>query len=196
MVQGEIHIDQYLINGLADNDSKIINEIYKKYAPKIYNWIKQNSGDQEQAEDVFQEAIIDIYRKSTQSDFKLTCPFDAFLFVIVRNKWFTLLKNNKKLPVTNNDELEYSLSEPVQQSSNEVLQYERQHTLLLQKLNQLNEGCQEVLKLSWKGLGMEEVAEKLAVTYGYVRKKKSLCLAKLVELIKNSPEYNTLSFVK
>jgi hypothetical protein len=38
------HTDQYFIDGLAQNNSSIINEIYKKYSHKIYNWIKQNAG--------------------------------------------------------------------------------------------------------------------------------------------------------
>jgi DNA-directed RNA polymerase specialized sigma subunit len=74
------------------------------------------------------------------------------------------------------------------------MRYENQHQLLMQKLEELHEGCKELLKKSWSGLGMEEVANQLNVTYAYVRKKKSLCMAKLVESIKSSTEFKNLSF--
>jgi RNA polymerase sigma factor (sigma-70 family) len=190
-----IHSDQYFINGLAQNNSGIINEIYKKYSPKIYNWIKQNSGDTEQAQDVFQEAIIDIYHKAKNQNFELTCPFDALLFLIVRNKWFSYLKNNKNKVVTNTNDALYNITDNAQQDANKIMQYENQHNLLMQKLDELHDGCKALLKLSWSGLCMEDVAEQLKVTYAYVRKKKSLCMAKLIESVKGSEQFEQLSFI-
>jgi len=189
------HSDQYLIEGLANNDSVVINEIYKKYSSKMYNWIKQHNGDHEQAQDIFQEAIIAIYRKAVDKSFVLTCPFDAFLFAVIRNKWYTFLKNHQKVVVTNTDDVAYSLTASVEQDAKKIMQYEEQHNLLLQKLEELHDGCKEVLKLSWSGLGMDEVASKLQVTYAYIRKKKSICMAKLMESIKNSELYSQLSFI-
>jgi RNA polymerase sigma factor (sigma-70 family) len=189
------HTDQYLIDGLAQNNSLIITEIYKRYSSKMYHWIKQNQGEHEQAQDIFQEAIIDIYRKVTQAPFTLTCPFEAFLFVIVRNKWFSFLKNNKQVVVTNNTNDEYPFMGIAEQDAGKIMQYEKQHKLLQEKLEELHDGCKEVLKLSWSGLGMEEVAKQLKVTYAYIRKKKSICMAKLIESIKSSSQYEQLTFI-
>ena len=51
-----------------------------------------------------------------------------------------------------------------------------------------------MLELSWSGMGMEEVAEKLENSYGYIRKKKSECMAKLIALIKGSPSFAILQW--
>jgi RNA polymerase sigma factor (sigma-70 family) len=187
------HIDQYLIDGLVQNDSSIINGIYKKYSGKILKWVQQNNGTHAEAEDVFQEAIIDIYRKAINQGFELSCPFDAFLFVVVRNKWFAYLKSNKNKGVTITDKLESSI---VEEDANKIMQYENQYQLLVDELNELHDGCKDLLKLSWGGLDMATVAEKLNVTYAYVRKKKSLCMAKLIENIKNNNKYNELTFLR
>jgi DNA-directed RNA polymerase specialized sigma24 family protein len=72
-------------------------------------------------------------------------------------------------------------------------QYERRN-LLLQKLKELGEGCRRLLELSWSGLPMDEVAQKLQNTYGYVRKKKSECMAKLIALVKASPRFPNLQW--
>ncbi len=39
---------------------------------------------------------------------------------------------------------------------------------------------------------MEKVAEILGVTYGYARKKKSQCMGKLTQLVKDSNEFHQL----
>ena len=161
----------------------------------MYNWMKQHNADHEQAQDIFQEAIIDIYHKASNQSFELTCPFDAFLFVIIRNKWYSFIKKNNIAMVTNTDDYEYKHIGIAQDEAKKIMQYENQHKLLLEKLEQLHDGCKELLKLSWSGLGMEEVANTLKVTYAYVRKKKSLCMAKLIESIKGSEHFHELSFV-
>ncbi len=162
----------------------------------MFNWIKQHGGNDEQAQDIFQDAIIAIYQKASENGLQLTCPFDAFLFAVIRNKWYGYIKNNKNKVVTNLDAIEYNLADVPSEHAHQIMQYEQQHILLQQKLEHLHEGCRTLLTLSWSGLGMEEVAEKLNVTYGYVRKKKSECMAKLIANIKSSPLYKSLSFVK
>jgi RNA polymerase sigma factor (sigma-70 family) len=183
-----VHTDQYFIDGLRNNNTNVINEIYKKYSPKIYNWVQQNSGDAEQAQDVFQESIIAIYNKAKDGNFELTCPFDAFLFVVVRNKWFAYLKQNNKINITKTDISEYNTI-AAEQDAHVVYTQERQYQLMTEKLSNLNEGCQTLLKLCWQGLKMEEVAKKMDVSYAYVRKKKSICITKLIENVRNSPEF-------
>jgi DNA-binding CsgD family transcriptional regulator len=66
--------------------------------------------------------------------------------------------------------------------------------LLSEKLAEMGEACQQVLRLSWSGKSMEEVAEILQVSYGYARKKKSECMAKLVMLVKQSSKFNFLKW--
>ena len=97
--------------------------------------------------------------------------------------------------VTNSDDLASTITASVEQDASKIMQYENQHKLLLQKLDEVHDGCKEILKLSWSGLGMDVIAEKLNVTYAYVRKKKCLCMAKLMERIKSSNEYKQLSFI-
>ena len=71
---------------------------------------------------------------------------------------------------------------------------EARMNLLKEKVSQLGESCRQLLQLSWCGNSMEEVATILNVTYGYARKKKSECMGKLVELVKQSSEFNSLKW--
>jgi hypothetical protein len=71
---------------------------------------------------------------------------------------------------------------------------EARKRLLRSKVELLGNGCKKLLKLSWDGNSMEEVAAVLKVSYGYARKKKSECMSKLITLIKESPDFNTLKW--
>ncbi|PTT11612.1 sigma-70 family RNA polymerase sigma factor, partial [Flavobacterium sp. HMWF030] len=58
MSQTKIHPDQMYIEGLAANDSAIIQTIYKKFVPKVVMFVMNNSGDKEHAQDIVQEVMI------------------------------------------------------------------------------------------------------------------------------------------
>ena len=77
----KIHSDQKYIEGLAANNSAIIKEIYKKFVPKVVFYIKNNSGDQDQAQDVVQEIMILLFNQAKAKTLQLTCPFDAYFFL-------------------------------------------------------------------------------------------------------------------
>ncbi|WP_431243730.1 hypothetical protein ACQ9BO_04030 [Flavobacterium sp. P21] len=70
--------------------------------------------------------------------------------------------------------------------------FEEKQQLFDTMFQKLGDKCQELLKLSFTIKSMEEVAEKLNVTYGYVRKKKSLCIGQLAEWIQGAKNFNSL----
>ena len=98
MSNKKVHEDQKYIDGLVNNNSFIIQTIYDKFVPKVINYVKQNSGDEEYAQDVVQDTIITIYNQAIQKNLQLTCPFDAYFFLLCKRKWLNTLKktNNKE----------------------------------------------------------------------------------------------------
>ena len=56
--------EQYLIDGIANGDSKILELIYQKYSQRVKTLIEKNTGTVEDARDVFQEAIVIIYKNT------------------------------------------------------------------------------------------------------------------------------------
>ena len=56
----------------------------------------------------------------------------------------------------------------------------------------LDPACRKILKLYWEELTPDQIAEKLGVTNGYVRKKKSEAQAQLVSRIKKHPAYRNI----
>jgi len=83
MADKKIHEDQKYIDGLLKNNSFIIQAIYDKFVPKVVNYIKQNSGDISKAQDVIQDTILTIYNQAKEKGLQLTCPFDAYFFLLL-----------------------------------------------------------------------------------------------------------------
>jgi len=185
------HPDQVYIDGLANNDSEVIHAIYKKFVPKVVGYIKNNSGDEDKAQDVVQEVLILLFDQAKAKKLQLTCPFDAYFFLLCKRKWLNELKKYSNKGVTIDKELtsiDGSVDEMVLQSEH----FDEKQQLYDMMFQKLGEKCQELLKLSFTLPSMEEVAEKLMVTYGYVRKKKSLCIGQLTQWIQENNRFKSI----
>jgi RNA polymerase sigma factor (sigma-70 family) len=194
-LKGKGHADQKYIYGLLINDMVLTNELYAKFSGKIKAMVLQNNGNETDAADVFQEALLSIYKSAKNKNFTLTCPLDAFLYMVCKNKWLNELskRNSQKIKFTETENFENIGYDSFKQTEEDNLRKQRKD-LLMEKLAKLGEGAQQLLLLSWSGKSMEEVAEILHVSYGYARKKKSEAMAKLIKLVKQSPEFNNLKW--
>ena len=185
------HPDQVYIDGLYNNNSEIINQIYKKFVPKVLHYIKTNSGNHDQAQDVVQEIMILLFNQAKAKKLILTCPFDAYFFLLCKRKWLNELKKLSNKTVTIPDDYSSINNQELQLDEQSEI-FEEKKQLFDEMFTHLGDKCQELLKLSYITKTMEEVAEKLNVTYGYVRKKKSLCVGQLTTLVQESKRYQYL----
>jgi RNA polymerase sigma factor (sigma-70 family) len=191
MASTTVHSDQMYIEGLANNDSAIIHVIYKKFVPKVVHYIKNNSGDEDKAQDVVQEVLILLFNQAKAQQLKLSCPFDAYFFLLCKRKWLNELKKYSNKRVTIKDDL-VSISESVNELVLQTEHFDEKQQLYDMMFQKLGDKCQELLKLSFTLPSMEEVAQKLAVTYGYVRKKKSLCIGQLTQWIQETNRFKSI----
>ncbi len=187
----EPHPDQKYVEALQTNDASLINEIYEKFVPKVIAYVRANSGDENAARDIVQETLITIYDQAKTKNLQLTCPFDAYFFLICKRKWLNVLKKDGNKEVTIEEERLY-ISDDAHEQAEKSLEIEEQQQLYIAMLSKIGETCKNIITLGFSSMSMQEVADQLGVTYAYARKKKSLCLSKLTELIKSSPNYKRL----
>ena len=192
MSEKKIHEDQKYIDGLLKNNSFIIQAIYDKFVPKVINYIKQNSGDADKAQDVVQDTLITIYNQASEKKLQLTCPFDAYFFLLCKRKWLNELKKSSNKEVTINEEV-LSKDDDAQELAFETSVFGEKQALFTEMFQKLGDACKDLLKATFKIKSMEEVASSLGVTYAYARKKKSLCIGKLTKLVQESPKFNQLN---
>lgn len=133
--------DLSLIKELQCNNKGAYEILYLKYFPVIASYIKQNRGSDEDAQDVFQEAVIVLLEKVKHSDFVLTSSLSTYLFAISKNIWLKHLRNHKFV-VT--DQFEETLH------NTELLVSEEVEVDFVEKvdswLNKITKHCQQVLR--------------------------------------------------
>jgi RNA polymerase sigma factor (sigma-70 family) len=184
------HSDYKHVEALLSNDSIGIRLIYAQFSRQIERYICRNSGNVEDARDVFQEALITIARQASNPEFALTCPFEAYLFIVCQSRWLNELKKRQRQKVTIAQVDGFEGVEEAELLLHRMQKEENEEALFGQCFNELPETCQKIIKLNWSGMSMGDVAKTLGRTYAYVRKRKTECLKKLTEDIRNNPNFN------
>jgi len=181
--------EERLIQGILEGDSQILKDFYKKTLPSVRNYILKNSGKEEDAEDVFQDALVLVYQKLKAASIELNCDLSTYVYAVSRNLWLSKLRRLKK--VTYNSDtvdktviLDKDIIEEIEK--NEEKHIFRKHFL------RLSEKCKEVLGLFFEGNSMKVIAQKTGFTEAYTRKKKFECKNELLDMIENDPAYQEL----
>ena len=185
-----IHVDQRYLQGLIENSTSVIHEIYERFAGKVKSYILKNNGDEADAADILQEALINIYRQAKNGSLSLSCPFEAFLLLVCKRKWLNELKKRGSKRVTYNIEPLSNMGVNELELAEEVLQQEAKTSLFVAMFEKLGDTCKEIIRRSLNGKPQEENAAAMGLTYGFFRKKKSECMATLIKYIQaNQPRF-------
>jgi RNA polymerase sigma factor (sigma-70 family) len=142
----------------SDNNHKALAALYKHF-PMIRKMITSHGGNIQDAEDIFQEALIIFCRKVKEPGFQLTAQAGTYLFSVCRFLWKDELKKRK--PVITVD-WETGLSQTAE-SELATLSAEEDRAKLAEKvLNELGDRCRELLLLFYNaGLKLKEIAAKM-----------------------------------
>ncbi len=91
--------DQQIITHLQHNRYSLALEALYSVFPLVKKHIHQNSGSTDDAKDIFQDALVILYKKVNLHGFILSGDLSAFLFAIAKRCWYGELRQRKKLPI-------------------------------------------------------------------------------------------------
>lgn len=184
--------DEEIIDGLRKRDNRVLQYIYKNSFNAVKQLVVHNAGSDSDAEDIFQESLIIIFKKlRDQPDFKLTATFTTYIYSISRLIWLKHLKQIKKIEIDplNRDmeeRIEFEEPLPVEDKDLRMAIYQR-------TLSQIPEDCQKILRLTAEDITSKEIARQLGFrSEGYVRKRRHFCKEFLVNKIKEDSEYQAM----
>ena len=173
--------EQLLISGLAKNDRKAIETIYKNNFTMVQTFILNNNGTYDDARDIFQEAMIVLYENAKTESFVLTCQIKTYVYSICRRLWLKRLQQLNRFT----SQVE-SLEETIPVEEDIELEEKRNADFIIMEraLSSLGEPCKGLLEAYY--LQKKDMTE-IANTFGYTnadnaKNQKYKCLMRLKKL--------------
>ncbi|MFC7525001.1 RNA polymerase sigma factor [Parapedobacter sp. GCM10030251] len=169
------------VNGIARGDTAVLESLYHDYFPMVLNMILQNKGTEEEAKDVFQEAVIVLYDKIKQGDFELSSKLKTYIYSVCRRLWLKQLGNQER---AFQDVSNYGEVIPVEDDLAKHREMELQLSLMEQALEKLGEPCRTIIHDFYIGnLSMQAICEKFGYTSAdNAKNQKYKCLQRLKRL--------------
>ena len=155
-----------------------LKELYRKW-PKIRAELKSLGCPRTDAEDIFQEALLILCRKTEEPGFVLEA--DAFYYVKSTSRflWYNQARTEKK-------QATFELTTDVMQIDEDWLEKENRLNGIEAAIAQIGRQCREILTFFYgKKLSMEEIAQKVGLrNEKVVKAQKYRCIQKVKEQLK------------
>jgi RNA polymerase sigma factor (sigma-70 family) len=181
--------DEALLKGLKNRRTDCIRHLYREFFPLTRSIVEKNSGNVEDAEDVFQDVLIILYEKIRSDSLSLHCSLKTYFFSICKNIWMQRL--DRKWRLLYQDELVQEPSEDYDHMTIPVNEEDLERKRLYHHyFSSLPEDCQKVIKMFIDQVPFKEIAIKMGYkSEAYAKTRKYLCKNMLRKKILNDPAY-------
>lgn len=186
------YTNEELLNGILRNDNLVLQYIYKNFFYKINFFIKKNSGDDDDSNDIFQEAIIIIYRKLKDNNLVLDCSFETYLYSVCRFLWLKQLEKRKteREKIQDNHDFNTDIYDNAFETTAEM---NEKYRLYQKHFKNLGTDCQKVLQMFFDKVPLKQIAKVMGFqSEKYAKKRKYKCKEYLVKSIKQDIEYKKI----
>jgi len=173
--------EQKLLEGLALNDRKAIETIYKQHYNMVQSLILNNNGYADDARDIFQEAMIVLYEKVKTGSFELNCQLKTYLYSVCRRLWLKRLNQSQRIsPEVENLEETVPVEEEMEWHQQRNLDFQ----VMEKSMKNLGEPCKSLLEAYYlQKKSMVEIAENFGYTNAdNAKNQKYKCLIRLKKL--------------
>jgi RNA polymerase sigma factor (sigma-70 family) len=171
----------FLLEGLSREDKGSIERIYKDNFSMIQHMILQNSGTNDDAADIFQEAMMVLFEKSRSADFTLNCQLKTFIYSVCRRLWLKKLNQSQRFSLRV-EGLEDTIPLDDEMETHE----KRQEDFLVMEnaMNKIGEPCKSLLNAYYV---QKKQMQEIAANFGYTnadnaKTQKYKCLVRLKKL--------------
>jgi RNA polymerase sigma factor (sigma-70 family) len=176
-----IEQDKLLLKGLAIDDRKSIEAIYRANYSMVQSFVLNNNGTADDARDTFQEAMIVLHEKAHQADFELHCQLRTYLYSICKRLWLKRLQQSKRFSgqVENWEE-----TVPVEEDIEQHEQRDAHFNMMEAALAKVGEPCKSLLDAYYI---QKKPMQEIAGDFGYTnadnaKTQKYKCLVRLKKL--------------
>ena len=172
--------ERLLLQGMARNDKKAIETIYKDNYNLVQALVINNNGTSEDAKDIFQEAMIVLYEKVQSGTFELNCQIKTFVYSVSKRLWLKRLMQQNRFSISDGHEESIPVDE-------EMEEHEKRNTefiMMERAMGGLGEPCKSLLEAFYL---QKKSMQEIALSFGYTnsenaKNQKYKCLMRLKKL--------------
>ena len=169
-------------SGQAD---QVLQFLYDTTQIKTRAYILKNNGSEDEAQDIFQDAVLSFYRYVLAGKFDDGKSVDGFIFTISKNLWVNRVKQKSRM-VRGDQGLENT---SIIEDDYLVRTIDEERAQKIQTLlAELGEKCKDLLTYTiFYKMRMDEVAEKMGFSGANAAKTRNYkCKQKLIQLLKDN----------
>lgn len=164
------------IEGFKRNDQKVVQEFYALHFSAVRKYVLQNSGSNDDAQDIFQEALLATWLnlKEGRLEHNANTNIGGYVFRIAKNKW---LDRVRSLEFKQKSNVLTTEAESIEENGTDVeARLEHLQTIYAQ----LDGRCKKVLDMFYyEKKNLESIASEMEVDIGSIRTIKYRCMMKL-----------------
>ncbi|MGZ3911619.1 MAG: RNA polymerase sigma factor [Flavisolibacter sp.] len=172
--------EKSLLQGLAKNDKKAVETLYKENFNIVQAFVINNNGTSEDAKDIFQETMIVLYEKVQSGSFELNCQIKTFIYSVSRRLWLKKLMLQNRFSLSEHHEDVVSVDDEVEEQEKRQTEF----TMMDKAMNGLGEPCKSLLEAFYL---RKKSMQDIAASFGYTnaenaKTQKYKCLMRLKKL--------------
>jgi len=174
--------DAELLKGLVNRDEKVLREYYELYYQSVRRFVAANSGNDEDARDLFQDTLVILYQKVQRENFELTCSLGTYLYSISRYLWLKELGRKKWLVHKTVDHEDFVDADS---DINQISEHNERLILYRSYFEKLTADCKKVLGLFMEGRSITEITLLMGYSSDqYTRNRRYRCKSSLIKSIR------------
>lgn len=182
--------DQDIINSIRDNEKiePTVRYLYANYYDSLASYIRSNQGNDQDAEDIFQECIVIFMEAVRHNKFRGDSKIKTFLYAIMRNLWLNELKRRNR--ALQRESRYYDENPKVEESAQVSLRETEAKQQLASLLTQLGDNCKKILNLFYyQDMPMKEIYLEMGYENEQIaRNMKYKCMKKMHALLDANEE--------
>jgi RNA polymerase sigma factor (sigma-70 family) len=181
-------MDSRILEGIRNHDTQTIKSLYETCFPQVRNMVVRNGGSENAAKDIFQEAMIIVYRKIIDNKLNLSCRLNTYIYAICKRLLIQEHRSSRYLLNLSSEKAD-RVNEPDENDD-----YNKKvFALFDRQFARLSKACQKILTMHFRGKKISEI--KKAMKYDNIHHtmdRKYRCKASLIRRIMNDPEFKEL----
>ena len=99
--------DDALIAAIRSGDERALAHLYRLHWPMVSHFVLQNSGSEDDAQDIYQEGVMVFYEKVRDGSLELSCQIKTYLYAVCRRLWLKRLTGKSRFGVRLLDDEEH-----------------------------------------------------------------------------------------